>query len=128
MSGAEMVASVLRAAGMSGVCTVPPSARDCPEPVFCGKATWERVARDASGTREEGTLDVVVCREDVHSGHDVARACERALRTADWADTIPATLERVCGLDAGTPEFVGYDRSGRALWAVGVTITVESDL
>lgn len=124
MTISEFVAAALASAGVADVYTVPPSALECAEPVVCGLAVIEQIAHARGHERCRAKVEVRAVRLDPHEGFETARACELALRKADWKDTGRGRA-RVCGLDCTMPEFVCVDSSGRYVWRVVAEVTVE---
>ena len=124
MTLGEFVAMALYQGGLPNVYSVPPSADECAEPIVCGLAAFDRVVSARKHRRGEAKVTVRVCRVDAREGYEAACECERALNRASWLTAV-ASRVRVCGLECGMPYFEKVDESGRYVWAVDATVTVE---
>lgn len=129
-AAAGMLAGILMAAGLEGVCAFRPSALYSPEPIVVEVAGWEREARLADGEGERGLvrLNVLVVRESFGAAEAVAHGAERSLRKGRWEGRRDGWYMRMAGLDTELPQCRGQDGSGRWVFGFEVLMTIARDV
>lgn len=119
------IAAILKDADIESVSIVRQSVLECPESVRVGNAKCKGAERFADGERDECEVTVYVCRDTDTEARRVADVCEQAIRQAMWEPYAESGRERICSMDAARPEFKERDSSGRYVYQVVVSVTVD---
>jgi len=123
----DVVAAMLREAGLTNVFSVPVSASICAEPIVVVLGDYERLDEVADGERGQLLLRVLCVRNVLNDASDVASRCRAVLRAVDWERWATAGDVRICGIDVGYPQTRGRDGSGRWIVELEVALVVTTD-
>lgn len=120
---------MLQAAGVGDVFCFAPSALLSAEPVVVRWAGFSRESRQDGEERGIASVEVLVVREKDPDAHDVAFACETAVRSSGRATwNVEGSGARILGIDTDAPAFRERDSSGRFVWAFTARLTVAREI
>lgn len=119
------IAAILKDADIEGVSIARQSVLTCPECVRVGHAAYKSEERFTEGECGACEVVVLICRDTDMKAKSVADACESAIKQAMWERYADMGRERICSMDAARPKFKERDSSGRYVYQVAVSVTVD---